>query len=111
MFSNKANTPYNNKNNKGETMINYVIHAKKWRDKTNGNTYHSTTILNTQNNLMISSPFTYGYGDQFIQSASDIMVKEKWIDKPLKGLDYQNIHMIVENDCKKRDVINHGLCA
>jgi len=39
------------------------------------------------------------------------MVKEKWIAKPLKALDYQNIHMIVENDCKKRDVINHGSCA
>jgi hypothetical protein len=92
-------------------MIKYVIHAKKWRDKTNGNTYHSTTILNTQNNLMISSPFSYGYGDQFIQSASDVMIKEKWINKRLKSLDYQNIHMIVENDCKKRDVINHGSCA
>jgi len=101
-----------NKTTKGKkTMINYVIHAKKWVDKINGNTYHSTTILNTQNNLMICSPFSYGYGDQFIQSASDIMVKEKWIAKPLKGLDYLNIHMIVENDCKKRDVINHGSCA
>ena len=92
-------------------MIKYVIHAKKYRDKTNGNTYHATTILNTQNNLMISSSFRYGYGDQFIQSASDVMIKEKWIAKPLKALDYQNIHMIVENDCKKIDVKNHGLCA
>ena len=89
-------------------MIKYVIHAKKWRDKPNGNTYHATTILNTQNNLMISSPMKYGYGDQFIQSASDVMVKEKWIDKPLKSLDYLNIHMIVEDNCKKRDVKNWG---
>ena len=92
-------------------MIKYVIHAKTWRDKINGNTYHSATILNTKNNLMISSPFSYGYGNQFIQSASDVMLKYKWIDKPLKSLDYLNIHMIVENDCKKKDVENHGLCA
>ena len=85
-------------------MIKYVIHAKKWRDKPNGNTYHATTILNTQNNLMISSPMTYGYGDQFIQSASEVMVEKKWIDKPLKSLDYLNIHMIVEDNCKKKHV-------
>ena len=89
-------------------MIKYVIHAKKWRDKTNGNTYHSVIILNTQNHLMIAAPFQYGYGDQFLQSASDVMIKHKWIDKPLKSLDYQNIHIIVENDCKKRDVEKWG---
>ena len=88
-------------------MIKYVIHAKKWRDKPNGNTYHATTILNTQNNLMISSSMKLmkvGYGDPFIQSASDVMVAKKWIDKPLKSLDYLNIHMIVEDNCKKKHV-------
>jgi len=89
-------------------MIKYIIHVKKWRDKTNGNTYHSAIILNTQNHLMIAAPFQYGYGDQFLQSASDVMIKEKWIDKPLKALDYQNIHIIVDNDCKKRDVEKWG---
>ena len=33
-------------------MIKYVIHAKKWRDKINGNTYHSAQILNTENKDM-----------------------------------------------------------
>ena len=89
-------------------MIKYVIHAKKWRDKINGNTYHSAQILNTENNLMIASPFTYGYGEQYIQSASERMIKQGWIKERLKGLNLQQIHIIAENDCKKKEVINHG---
>ena len=50
-------------------MIKYVIHSKKWRDKLNGNTYHSVRVLNTQNNSLIAAPYQYGYGDQFMQSA------------------------------------------
>jgi hypothetical protein len=90
-------------------MIKYVIHAKKWRDKINGNTYHSAQILKTENNLMIASSFTYGYGDQFIQTASERMKKQGWIKERLKGIDLQQIHIIVEDDCKKKDVISHGL--
>jgi hypothetical protein len=91
--------------------IKYVIHAKEWRDKINGNTYHSTRVLNTQNNLMIACPFTYGYGSQFLQSASDSMIKNKWIEKPLKSLDFLQVHNIVENNCKKKDVIEWGKVA
>jgi hypothetical protein len=29
-------------------MIKYVIHAKKWRDKINGNTYHAARVLDTK---------------------------------------------------------------
>ena len=89
-------------------MIKYVIHAKKWRDKINGNTYHSAQILNTENNLMIASPFTYGYGEQYIQSASERMIKAGWIKERLKNLDFLQVHNIVEEDCRKKDVINHG---
>ena len=89
-------------------MIKYVIHTKKWRDKINGNTYHSVRVLNTQNNLMIASPFTYGYGDQFLQTASEAMIKQSWIKERLKSLDLLEVHNIVEDDCKKKEVINHG---
>lgn len=89
-------------------MIKYVIHSKKWHDKINGNTYHSVNVLNTQNNLMISSPFSYGYGTQFIQSANEIMLKNKWIDKPLKSLDFLEIHIIDQEDCTKREVKRWG---
>jgi exopolysaccharide biosynthesis predicted pyruvyltransferase EpsI len=90
------------------TMIKYVIHAKLWRDKTNGNTYHSANVLDTKRHLMLPVPMHYGYGDQFIQSASNAMLKNNWIDKHLVGIDYKDIHFIVEPNCKKKDVHDFG---
>ena len=89
-------------------MIKYLIHSKKWRDCVNGNTYHAVRILNNQNNSMIAAPFQYGYGEQFIQSASEVMIKNGWIKEKLKGLDFQEIHIIDQDDCKKKEVINWG---
>ena len=92
-------------------MIKYVIHAKKWRDKVNGNTYHSARVLDTQSQLQLTVPFQYGYGDQFVSSSSSEMIKQGWIKEELKGLDFQNIHIICEDNCKKKDVINWGKVA
>jgi len=76
-------------------MIKYLIHSKKWRDRVNGNTYHA-------------APFQYGYGEQFIQSASEVMIKNGWIKEKLKGLDFQEIHIIDQDDCKKKEVEKWG---
>ena len=89
-------------------MIKYVIHAKEWRDKINGNSYHAVNVLNTQNNLMIASQFTYGYGDQFLQTASEAMIKQGWIKERLKNLDFLQVHNIIEKNCTKKEVISHG---
>ena len=89
-------------------MIKYVIHAKKWRDKVNGNTYHAARVLDTQAQLQIAVPFQYGYGDQFISSSSNEMIKHGWIKEKLSGTDFLNIHIICENDCKKTDVKKWG---
>ena len=89
-------------------MIKFVIHSKKWHDKINGNTYHAVNVLNTQNNLMIASPFTYGYGDQFLQTASEAMIKQGWIKERLKNLDFLQVHNIIEKNCTKKEVISHG---
>ena len=96
-------------------MIKYVIHAKEWRDKVNGNSYHSVNVLNTQNNLMIASPFTYGYGSQFLQTAAEAMVKQGWLPEAYKnkivsysGLSGNHIHNIIEKNCTKKEVISHG---
>ena len=89
-------------------MIKYLIHSKKWRDCVNVNTYHAVRILNNQNNSMIAAPFQYGYGEQFIQSASEVMINKGWIKEKLKGLDFQEIHIIDQDDCKKKEVINWG---
>ena len=68
-------------------MIKYVIHAKKWHDKVNGNTYHAARVLDTQAQLQLKVPFQYGYGDQFVSSSSNEMIKQNWIKEKLKGLD------------------------
>ena len=89
-------------------MIKYVIHAKKWRDKTNGNTYHASRVLDTKRQLQLAVQFQYGYGDHFKTTAEDEMIKQGWIKANFNGLDYQNIHFVVEEDCKKRDVVKWG---
>ncbi len=93
-------------------MIKYIIHAKKWRDKINGNTYHSIRILNTQNHAIITAPFQYGGGDQFMQSAGEVMNKTGWIKNDrFTPENYLETHIINENDCKKAEVKKWGEVA
>ena len=89
-------------------MIKYVIHAKKWRDRINGNTYHSARVLDTEAHLQLAVPFQYGYSDQFISSSSDEMIRQGWIKEKLKGTDFQNIHIICEDNCTKKEVKSWG---
>lgn len=92
-------------------MIKYVIHAKKWRDKTNGNTYHATRVLDTKHHELISSDFCYGYGDQFLETARKIMTKKGWINSDNNRFSVQDlnqIHIIIQDDCKKKDVVAWG---
>lgn len=44
------------------------IIARRWFEKTNGNTYH-TVELALDNDLTIKSPRAYGYGDQWTRTA------------------------------------------
>ena len=89
-------------------MIKYIIDARKWRDTANGNTYHSVQIVNTTTGVMISSPFDYGYGKQFLESARARMVKQGWIAENT-ALDLRQIHAIDEREnCTKKEVISHG---
>ena len=92
-------------------MIKYVIHAKKWRDKTNGNTYHASRVLDTKRQLQLAVEFQYGYGDHFRTTAQKELIKQGCIKENFNSLDYQNIHIVVEDNCKKRDVINWGKVA
>lgn len=88
-------------------MIKYVIHAKKWRDRVNGNTYHAVRVLETKHHELISSDFCYGYSDQFMETARELMIKRGWLNSENKRFsveDYNQIHVIVEDDCKKKEV-------
>ena len=89
-------------------MIKYVIHAKKWFDKVNGNTYHSVRVLDTQRQLQLQVPFQYGYGDHYRTTAQQEMIKQGWIKEEFKHTDILNLHYVCEEDCKKRDVVKWG---
>jgi hypothetical protein len=92
-------------------MIKYVIHAKKWHDKTNGNTYHASRVLDTKRQLQLAVEFQYGYGDHYITTAQDEMIKQGWIKENFKHTDFLNLHYICEDNCKKRDVMAWGKVA
>lgn len=49
-----------------------TIDAKKWRDRINGNTYHSVAV-HVDGKMVGMVPFTYGYGEQYIQTAHKIL--------------------------------------
>tara|TARA_R100000655_G_scaffold24026_2_gene48311 strand:+ start:562 stop:840 length:279 start_codon:yes stop_codon:yes gene_type:complete len=92
-------------------MIKYVIHAKKWFDKVNGNTYHSVRVLDTVRQLQLKVPFQYGYGNHYITTSQDEMIKQGWIKENFKHTDFLNLHYICEEDCKKKDVVAWGKVA
>lgn len=59
------------------------IFGKRWFQKTYGNTYHTTEII-IDNKLVHKTSKSYGYGDQYLQTAVAWLVKEKIL--PSKAL-------------------------
>ena len=65
-----------------------VILGKKWQD-VNGNTYHTSEVISKEVNF--KSDITYGYGNQFVWTAREILESEyniniddfMVIDKPI----------------------------
>ena len=49
-----------------------TIIGRRWFDKINGNTYHSTEVYNN-GEFVGREPFTYGYGDHYIQTGREIL--------------------------------------
>lgn len=59
------------------------IEARRWFQKSYGNTYHSVKVYRNKK-LIGHEPFTYGYGDQWIQTAQKFLPE---LETPtLKGL-------------------------
>lgn len=48
-------------------MKNIRIEGRRWRDKINGNTYHSARVY-VDGELVVAVPWQYGYGDQYVWS-------------------------------------------
>lgn len=53
-----------------------VIEAKRWFDKVNGNTYHSVNVY-VNGEFIGRVPYTYGYEEQYLQTAFEILQDAK----------------------------------
>lgn len=51
--------------------VNHIT-GRRWFERTNGNTYHTTTLHFTDGTTR-KSDITYGYGDQYLQTAFEMM--------------------------------------
>ena len=83
--------------------INYTANVIKWFDKLNGNTYHSISIARHDDGEILKCGFTYGYGEQYKQTALEKMKEKNWIkmDNIFK-YEYENNYPILW-------VVSHGL--
>jgi len=52
-----------------------VINGKRWFERTNGNTYHSVYV-SVNDDFEDSDAFSYGYGNQYEQTAYELLSKE-----------------------------------
>lgn len=57
-----------------------TVIGKRWFERTNGNTYHSVSVY--VDGVEIGCvPFMYGYGDQYIQTAHELLQKAQYYPK------------------------------
>ena len=53
-----------------------IIDARRWFDRTYGNTYHSVTVTvkhARKDDLVLRCDFAYGYGEQYLQTAHELL--------------------------------------
>ena len=86
----------------------YTIIARKWFQKTYGNTYHSCEVYK-DGELIKRVPFAYGYGEQYRQTAHEILVNAGLFDGDYHDFlmairDYDNWLFSVTNVERKKDL-------
>lgn len=69
----------------GEHIHSLHISARRWFQKSYGNTYHSVEVF--VNGKRLYEPFEYGYGDHFLQTAAALLRKHGY-DTRLKPEQY-----------------------
>lgn len=60
------------------------VNAREWFDKSAGNSYFSAVII-LDDEIIAELPFQYGYGDHYLDMASEKLDKLGVIDNPRKG--------------------------
>ena len=61
------------------------INARRWFDKTYGNTYHSVSV-HVDGEFVAYAPFQYGYGEQYMQTAHQILQNKGFYPRTNKRL-------------------------
>jgi len=56
-------------------MRNFTIEARRWFQKSYGNTYHSVRVYDESGKLIGENLFEYGYGDQW-ELTSNKLIQE-----------------------------------
>ena len=90
-----------------------IINGKKWFDKVNGNTYHSSDIKVIYNDKSVKefyNQFQYGYGDHYIYTSFALLEKENILN--LNGKIYcrycQDNNIVLSyscaENCRKKDL-------
>ncbi len=101
---------------KNSSLKTVNITGKKWFDRINGNTYNSAVVVvnhGLKSEFSFSMPFTYGYGDYYIQRSIEHLVEIGAVES------YDLFHRmqldkkvsVITNcidNCKKSDVIAWG---
>jgi len=66
-----------------KVKIKFVCNVVKWYDRINGNTYHSVRITDTKNGktYVNTTPYSYGYGEHYKQTAFGVLIDRGLIDK------------------------------
>ena len=59
----------------------FTVIAAKWFDRVNGNTYHSVRCIRHKDNAVVVGQFQYGYGDQYRQTALEVILKAGWLTR------------------------------
>lgn len=94
------------------------VHGKEWFDRVNGNSYNSSRITinyGMADQTLITTPFQYGYGDFYMQAASQA-IKERFNHEakgyiPLWQFCQDNgivLRYQKQERCLKREVVTHG---
>lgn len=63
-----------NSNEQSRQPRHIVVYGRRWFQSLCGNTYHSVVVY-VGGEKIGYEPFAYGYGDQYLQTAMDLLVK------------------------------------
>lgn len=81
-----------------------IIVARRWFDKSYGNTYHSVIVCNDKE-VIGKNDFAYGYDDMYLSTAHKILKDAKITDLDfLQWRNESNFIHFVSDVCRKKDL-------